>query len=563
MKAITFLGTGYSAPARRLGAAIALAVHVATTTVVNCVADAAPPTQETTTLNEQVLPVDSALAAIKTGLGDLVSPESITIKESDVDVPLRIFFVEGKPATSPDESPVLARVQVIAHNYGLELESQHTTLADGAPLFGFLLFEPFEMLRFYWSTHPFESVADAGGRWRQPVADLCDVESVQISGESADLVLTEGAARRLDRLSVLHGHRVLRMNVGGNPPPSYTWYPGLRTIPRVEVAVLRDASHSRGDTTEPIPARVRCHTAARARLLEELGLSDDVSWNVIENAPLYTQPVYLYSLYAPERDSFPKSLPPLGTLSPETLWCELGDQAVIVPKNWAWKSLPTGGAFIRFSGNEFDTQELNFFQALEENVGRRAALVVNGRVAGIVTVTSPRWEGLKFEPMPSEVVEAVASAWRSAGGLIDLSEKAAAKEAPAESTPDTFQVRLMAEPQDREYVAVTHFEAPGATRGIQVAVRKEVILDGRAVTGAAMEADGVTLHLTFTPEAQDALGGACFANMGKQLAILYKDRLLCAPTIDEWEIDELSFKGIDSDWPDVARDLAAHLSAKG
>jgi hypothetical protein len=51
--------------------------------------------------------------------------------------------------------------------------------------------------------------------------------------------------------------------------------------------------------------------------------------------------------------------------------------------------------------------------------------------------------------------------------------------------------------------------------------------------------------------------------MGKQLAILYNDKLLCAPTIDDWEIEDLSFRGMNSDWPEVARDLADHLNPKG
>lgn len=556
MRTMTIREAAYSVLMRGFCAMTALTIHHGN-------AHAAPPTQESTILNEKVLPVDLALAAVRTGLGDLVAPDSITIQESDAGIPQRLFFVEGKPGTSAEESPVLTRVQTIARNYRLELEYQKTTLDDGAPLFGFLIFEPFDMLRFYWTIHPFESVEGAG-RWTKPVADLCDVESMQIAGSAADLVLTEGAARRLDRLSMLHGHRVLTMNTSG--PSERTWLPGLRTIPRVDVAQLRQISHLPDNEADLIPAQVRIHAIARRRIIDELGLSHDVSWNVMEKIPLYTQPVYLQLLYAPERDTYSIPFPPIGRISPDTTWCEMGNGSIVVPRQWTWKALAAGGSLVRNSPGtpDLEIREQNFFSLLEANVGRRAALVVNGRVAGIVAVESARQGQFNFESMSSEVVQMVAAAWRSAGGPIEVPEPAAKAESDAqEDQPDTFQVRLMAEPQDREYVAVTHFEAPGATRGIQVAVRKEIILDGRAVTGAAMEADGVTLHLTFTPEAQEALGGACFANMGKQLAILYKDRLLCAPTIDEWEIEDLSFKGMDIDWPEVAKDLAEHLAAKG
>src|SRR5690606_30025876 len=97
--------------------------------------------------------------------------------------------------------------------------------------------------------------------------------------------------------------------------------------------------------------------------------------------------------------------------------------------------------------------------------------------------------------------------------------------------------------------------------GVQVAVQNTVILDSHAVTGARLEHRGerLFLRLLLTPDGQERLDGTCFGNMGKQLAIIYGDRLLCAPTIDQWDEVELVFEGMDDDWPEVAGELAAYL----
>jgi preprotein translocase subunit SecD len=126
---------------------------------------------------------------------------------------------------------------------------------------------------------------------------------------------------------------------------------------------------------------------------------------------------------------------------------------------------------------------------------------------------------------------------------------------------DFFQVRLMAEPQDRELIPVTHFAAPGAQAGVLVAVQNDVILDSRAVTGAEIEheSERIFLRLRLTDEGQNALADACFSHLGKQLAIVYEDELLCAPTIVDWEQAELRFRGMNADWPQVAEAMAERL----
>ena len=119
----------------------------------------------------------------------------------------------------------------------------------------------------------------------------------------------------------------------------------------------------------------------------------------------------------------------------------------------------------------------------------------------------------------------------------------------------------MAEPQDRKLVPVTHFAAPGAQAGVMVSVLNDVILDSRAITDARIEhrSDRTYLHLSLTPEGKDALSDACFSHLGKQLAVVYEDRLLCAPTIVDWEPEELIFKGMNADWPEVAAAMVLRL----
>lgn len=537
--------------------ATALSALILISLIPNPIAGAeSPPTQESSNLNATTSRVDAALAAIQQSIGDLAAPENITVNDLKDNAPHRVFFIEGAAGIAPVEHPVLQHVRFVAQNYGLSLEHQHARLDDGTILFGLLLFEPFEMLKFTWGSVPFDGVIYA-------VADLCDVESLQESGGLHDVTLTEGAARRIERLSESHGQRRILTTTGATDYP-FTWIPGLRTFPRLKLKGRSGTYEVEGST---LPLRIRQHTSARNLLREELGLPDDISWTIAEE-PLIPRPrVFIAALHNPVRHGERSMwLLPALERGTETLptWVELSSDFVTKPP-WSrvLKQTPNGVAL--HWGDRVvlgDEDEENFFRGLSAHFGSRIALVVNNRVAGTAILNSQRPTILEFSMSP-EAARITAAAWKSTGGVSEIPEQTAQVPEPAKEEPDTFQVRLMAEPQDRQYVPVTHFEAPGAQRGIQVAVRKEVILDGRAVTGVHLDPNGMTMHLALTPEALDALGGACFGNMGKQLAILYNDRLLCAPTIDEWEVEELSFKGMDGDWPDVAKDLIGHLAKKG
>ena len=512
-------------------------------------ADAAPTPQETANVNASASPLDSALAGLQQSLGDLSDPGQISVKAQD-GAPYRLLYVEGAAGIAPDDHPLLQHVRTVAQNHGLSLEYQHALLDDGAVLFGFLLFEPFEMLQFHWTKHPWEMNLQA-------IADWCDVASVQARGGHYEVTLTEGAARRLDRLSEIQGHcRILTRP--GVQAWEFTWIPGLRTIAGLR---LDDLAAPFSGLDAGLPDRVRIHAEARNQLREALGLPDDVSWYGPVSPGRYTEPVFFQALHDPARDG-ERSAFLMPALEPDSAgrrtWVELSGADARAPWPWLLNATPTGLALTE--RNSPADLEVNFFQFLKDSLGRRVALVVNGRIAGTFTVDSARPSLITMDLSPA-AIQVVAAAWRSLGGPVEVPEQTARVPEPEAEAPDAFQVRLMAEPQDRKQVPVTHFAAPGAPGGVRVAVHNDIILDRRAVTGAQLEEKGgmIYLRLTLTPEGQKTLDGVCFGNMGKQLAILYAGRLLSAPTIDEWEGFELAFRGLDADWPEVAHGLAAYL----
>ncbi len=500
--------------------------------------------------------------------------------------PHLVLFLEGKAFNENREHPAVGAMRTLAENYKLGLESQATTLDDGAPLFGFLLYQRFPTLEMAWETHPHESAASVDGAWRQPFADLSDVESVHVVDDRATLVLSEAAARRIDNLSELHGHRNYRVrgtemaeaaNLG-----TYTWVPGLRTIPGVPAIFncrlpRRDGQWKEGLSLDYLRQRFTVHAAARERIRRELSLADDVCWTISAVPPRYAEPFFAWVVHAPEAGGQVVQLPWYrSTGDTVRRWLHVQAPAsptasAVIPHHWEFIRQGDNAELIArpASGPDAVAREEAFAAFMRQNIGEEMAIVMQGQVAGVVAISAARPELLSLGSMPPAASVAMERLWNAANsgpvGAPLVAASAPIADAPVVDPPDTFQVRLMAEPQDREFVEVTHFAAPGYAPGTVAAVLENIIVDGRAVTGAFLETrdDKLYLRLTFTAEAQEVLGGACFGNMGKQLAILYNDRLLCAPTIDEWEIEELTFKGMDSDWPEVARDLAEHLNPKG
>lgn len=527
-------------------------------------------------------PVLSDIGHVLTDIADVAS---MTHSILEGGAPHLVLFVEGLGPGEGRDHIVVQTMRTLAENHQLGFECQFTTLDDGLPLFGFLLFQRFPTLELAWETNPFEAISSLNGAWRQPFADLSDVESVHVSDGRATLVMSEAAARRIDLLSEVQGHRNYRVRgtemadaelLGG-----YTWIPGLRRVPRVPSTFKcrlprRSGAWKEGVTLDYLRQRFTVHAAARERIRRELQLADDINWTISPTPPRYAEPFFAWMVHLPEAGGRATQLP-WYRATPESVrrWLHVLEPAdpasnAVIPRHWQLTRSAEGLELVpRPAPNQGAiTQEDEFVAFMRQNMGGEMALVMQGQVAGVIAITAAHPEVLALSNMSTEASTAVERLWNVANsGVATAVVAAAALPAPEPSViePDVFQVRLMAEPQDREVVSVTHFESPGSAPGTVVAVLDDIILDGKAVTGAYLEQKGdkLFLRLTFTPEAREHLGGACFGNMGKQLAILYKNKLLCAPTIDDWEIEELSFKGMDSDWPEVARDLANHFSLKG
>ena len=530
---------------------------------------------------EYFTPILADIARALAGVADVASMNRHILEGGS---PHLVLFLEGKAGFSPPDHPALQTLRAVAGNYQLGLEHQAVLLKDGAVLLGFILYKPFPTLELAWELNPFESVAAESGAWRRPFADLADMESVQIADDRATLTLTGAAARRIDALSTAHGHRTYRVrgveiaeaaNLG-----TYTWVPGLRSVPGVPASFTcrlprRGDQWKEGISLEYLHQRFAVHAAAREQVRTELGLPDDINWTAGASAPSYREPFYgcivgaagaagttLLPRLEPGGDPSPRWLPVLSDPSPAS--------NAAIPRHWQFARTDGGSGFVprRGDGAAALAQDEALESFLRQNLGREMALVMQGRIVAVLPIGATRPEALPIVGLSRNTADRIAALWRAANpgapGEPGALEATAAAETAA-LAPDSFQVRLMAEPQDRELVPVTHFPAPGAARGVLVAVQDGVILDSHVVKGARLEnrADKLYLRLSLTPEGQEALDGACFTNMGKQLAIVYDGKLLCAPTIDEWDQVELAFKGLNDDWPDVARKLAAYLGDQG
>lgn len=513
------------------------------------------------------------------GLRGIADVEGMTHRIFEGRSPHLVLFVEGAAGFPIVDHPVLSAMTALAGNHRLALEYQATVLDDGAVLFGFVVFKRFPTLELCWEIHPYESVASAGGLWLHPFADLADVERLEEHGDRATLVLSEGAAQRVDRLSETHGHRTYHLRGSGISGEDdlgvYTWIPGVRSVPGVPAAFVGVLPGAEGEeheklTLESLYALSEVHGAARALVQSELGRPTGESWTIAEGAPHFTEPFFVWAVHAPVDGGEGAQAPWIQAgASASRRWLSLspvGSRLVTaaVPRHWSLSL--AGGAQLtpRPAENESEAAEERAFGALlRENLGREIALMLRGKAVGVFTAAGVSPESLALSQWVDGAATQVAADWQAAGmGDITPPAPIEASAAPQE-TDDLFQVRLMAEPQDRKLIPVTHFRAPGASGDVRVAVQNDIILDGRAVLGAQLQSksDTVYLRLILTPEGREALDGICFSNMGKQLAIVFDGRLLCAPTIDDWEHFELAFKGMDADWPEVAKDLAAYLGA--
>lgn len=483
-----------------------------------------------------------------------------------------VVFVEVEGAGT---SSALSRLRDLARNFGL-----HTEAAVSKDRSGLLVGTAFPTLSFCWEGHPNEEGISGDGLWNVPFADLGDLEAVRGDGDRVMLTLREEASRRIDAQSAAHGHRRFQIRLhglAGAESRSYVWVPGMRTIPDVpgNFAFSGDGTGRGTVTVQELAARFAGRVAAREQLAGAMGIEADFIGRAPLATPRFREPLMLWAL-APEHSV--NRLPVYArwqTRDASARWLSVADAEH--PNNWLalrrpWQLKRAEGASgaVQVAAGESEgpgvEAALAFFRA---HVGGRAAVLLEGQVVGVVDIRHGNDTVLPVVEGDVHVLNDAVARWQSAYGTLPAEETVADGESPeaenarAAAESDFFQVRLMAEPQDRELIPVTHFSAPGAAAGVLVAVQNDVILDSRAVTDARVEedADRVYMHLSLTEEGRNALADACFTNLGKQLAIVFEDELLCAPTIMDWEQEELTFKGMNHDWPEVAAAMARRLGS--
>tara|TARA_R110001592_G_scaffold79556_6_gene237688 strand:- start:177 stop:1868 length:1692 start_codon:yes stop_codon:yes gene_type:complete len=507
----------------------------------------------------------------RSGAGDLeIRPDG---------VPHVLVFLDAKGDKAPD---VFQTIRDLANNYGYNAAYQATS-----EQIGLVISPPFLSLSLCWETHPGEDVPSADRLWRTPFADMDDF-SIEVAENGAlfTLVVSDEAAKRIDSYSEIQGHRRYFIRFESHEVQEtagpYIWIPGVKQIPvRVPLArtlaIYGKGEHMLGRLLGEFTSRSEARKLVEARL----SLDGDTDWVAPPMQPRYTSEFQLWTLTGEDWAGEPPCYAPWSeTADGSTPWLALrpgpwSDVSIALPPAWRTEgasAIGEDGASLVLARDITTPYSEEMARFLQGQTDRELAVLMQGRVIGIVSAEQLKTGRLTLANLSHGQNAKVMTRWNRYAGVAPPSTTAGPAtggDGAAESFGpillgddfDFFQVRLMAEPQERKLIPVTHFPAPGAARGVLVAVQNDVILDSHAVTGARLEnkADRLLLHLSLTAEGLDALSGACFANLGKQLAILYEDQLICAPTIVDWEQEELTFKGLNDDWPEVARAMVARL----
>jgi hypothetical protein len=132
-----------------------------------------------------------------------------------------------------------------------------------------------------------------------------------------------------------------------------------------------------------------------------------------------------------------------------------------------------------------------------------------------------------------------------------------------EPSPDAeFQIRLMAEPQDRDHIEVDYVPLETASGRVHLPMHRRVLCTGADVVRAQLqEEEGRVSVLLLVNEAAGArLRRATGGNLGKQLALVYRGQLVAAPTIRDEVSRDIVVSGTGPEWPELARTMVQTLS---
>ena len=147
--------------------------------------------------------------------------------------------------------------------------------------------------------------------------------------------------------------------------------------------------------------------------------------------------------------------------------------------------------------------------------------------------------------------------------MMGLKPERAAQEAAAQASAAQaeFQIRLMAEPQDRDHIEVDYVALETATGQVHLPLHRRVICTGEDVVSATLQENeyGLSVLIALTEDGGEHLRRATGGNLGKQLGLLYRGQLVAAPTIRDEISRSVIILGSGPSWPETARSMVETL----
>lgn len=125
-----------------------------------------------------------------------------------------------------------------------------------------------------------------------------------------------------------------------------------------------------------------------------------------------------------------------------------------------------------------------------------------------------------------------------------------------------FQIRLMAEPQDRDHLDVDYIALQTEGGPVHLPMLRTVICTGDDVISAKLGNDASgqpELQIWLNEEAAKRLMRATGGNLGKQLALVYRGELIAAPVIKDAVGDSLVVSGRGEAWAATVQKMAEAL----
>jgi len=468
-----------------------------------------------------------------------------------------VCFVEPEEGGARLElaNAVTQRMEGAARNHGLGLEVR-AHIPDGgqqgeavAWLLGFV-FRPQEEdyeITFRWMQHEGELVetdsmgfrSKAGYRhvWREPVADMTDVDAFERTPEygaegsfQVAVLFTEAAAARVTRVSEHLGHRKLALVQGGYRRVEWLWTPGVQRY------LIRDLSEDYAERLALGWACSRPLAKARALLRERMG--PPPSETALPRRPIYS-PRVAFRLVAEAGDDHNWDYLPGYRDDPEapyrwlamewtTIYDESSFLAVEVAPNGADPSM-------RDITIKLGAEHHRLVERTKGLAGRKWCLVVDGRALAPITFREPLTPRVEITGVPAAAAEDVLAAWRwlHPGNL----EASPTPEPVASARGAGLELRWVgAEGNGVDGEWLDFYEEAAADGQGPLYVLKAVLADlGDFVamdhTKGPVRTGGPALRVRPTPEAARRIQAATAEHEGERLAVVFGGRIVGAPVV--------------------------------